>query len=360
MLTKWNKILLGVLAVQLAILAGARLVATTGGQKTGRPLKLFPKLDGSTVTEIRVADGEGHVQELRKEAGRWVLASGGGYPVKEAKVTELLGKLPTLMAGEPVTENPAHHRALEVGAEGFQRSVAITTKGGPPVKFFLGSSPGIKNVHLRRDGEKAVYLVKDLSAWDVGAMATDWVESDYFKSDRDAIVEMRLKNGSGEVALAKRDSKWTLEGVDLDEGQRVKQTEVDTLLGSASSVPLFAPVSRGVEPKFGLDKPAATITIVVEEKEKDKDGKPKADAPGKKMTRVLAVGAKDGEHYFIKSGDAPFVVKAAAWAVEPFLQKKQADFIEKEKPEDKNKDGASSPPPPMPEGLEPAPPSMEE
>lgn len=340
-MTRLNRALLVVLALQLAALAALRL----GGRGPERPKlrKLFATLKPLDVTRLRVAGEGGKSVLLEKQAGKWVLASGGGYPALENKVSELLGKLAAVQAGAPVTEKPDHHRALEVGKEGFQRELTVEPgPGGKSLRLYLGSSAGIKDVHLRVDGENAVYLVKDLSPWDAGTAAADWVATDYFKAERDRIVALTLENAEGKLELTKGEGgTWSVAG--LGEEAKVKQSEVDSLLGTASAVALQEPVGRAVLAQHGLEKPAATLTVEVEEKtadEKKKDG-----APARRTRLVLRVGAKQGEAYYAKSDGSPFVVKVGTWSVEPLLKKKAADLEEKKDDAKKEEKKDDAPPP---------------
>ncbi len=355
-MTRLNRTLLVVLAIQVAALGALRL----GDRGPERPKlrKLFAKLQTQDVKRLRVAGEGGKHVELEKREGRWVLASGGGYPALGNKVSELLAKLAAVQAGAPVTEKPDHHRALEVGKEGFQRE--LTLEPGPEgkaLRVYLGSSAGIKDVHLRVDGENAVYLVKDLSAWDAGTAAADWVSTDYFKAERDRIVALTLENAEGKLELSKDASgKWSVAG--LAEEARVKQSEVDSLLGAASAVALQEPVGTATEARHGLDKPLATLTLEVEEKpaagaEGKEEKKGEAKAPAKRTRLVLRVGAKAGDAHYVKSESSAYVVKAGSWSVEPLLKKKSADLEEKkdEKKEGEKKDDA--PPPPPAHGDEP-------
>jgi len=338
--TKLNRYLVIALVIQLVILLATQL--SSRGPTTAKPHKLFDKLDVEQVTWLRIEDGEKKAVELEKQGGKWVLKTGGGYPAKKDKIVELLGKLPGLTAGQPVTTRKEHQHKLEVADDKYQRKVALKLEDGKTHRFLLGSSPGIKNVHLRIEGQSKVFLVSDLTAWDASATASDWVDTEYLKVGRDDIVELTLKNGQGEIKLAKEAGKWSLEG--MEEGASLKQTEVDSLLSTASAVNLQQPVGRKVEPAYELspDKARALLTLVVEKKQ-PKDKSPAASQPATppaRVTHALAVGAKVDDGYYVKSGSSEFVVRAASWSVESLVNKKPADLWEKkeEKKEEEKKE----------------------
>jgi len=336
-MTRLNRWLLGLLLVQLVALCAVWLLPS--GSPAEKPRKLLEgKLDVAAVTRIRIAGNDGKSVELKKKDAGWVLASGGDYPALGNKVSELLGKLPGLVAGSPVTGKPDHHRALEVAADTFQREVRIEQTGKPELHFYLGSSSGLKDVHFRLAGENAVYMVKDLSAWDAGTAPTDWVSAEYLKVERDAIVGLTIQNAEGQIELSKGEGgKWAL--TDLAEGTKLKDSEVESLLGAVSAVSLQEPVGTKLEAAQGLEKPAATVTILIKA---EKKGEAKADKNEDKPVAVpaakrLFIGAKAGDAYFAKSETSPYVVKLSSWTAETFLKKRKADLEEKEKKEGETK-----------------------
>lgn len=355
-MSKANRILLGVLVAQLAVIAGTKLLG--GRQATVAPRKLLPELSAATLGRLEIADGEQHRVELAREGGQWVLASGGGYPVTQSKVTELIGKLAALTAAEPVSTQPQHQYALEVAADKFTRRVTVTpsTPGAKATTFFLGTSPGVKKAHFRFATEAQTYAASELSSWDVGSQPSDWIAPEYFKVERKDVVALTLVNANGKVEVRKgADGKWTL--VDLAKGETVNESEIESLLGSATTINVDQPVGKHVEPAFGLDPPKALLTLVTETPaaptptptpaavgQPAPSPAPTAAAPSQR-TFVLGLGAKDSDRYYAKSGQSPFVVKIASWSGDSLFNKKRADLLAKppEPPADaKGKAGAAA------------------
>ena len=365
-MNRMNKILAMLFGLQLVILIATRLGSS--GEVQVKPQKLLGAVKSSDVTKIEIIDDQKKSAVLQREAGSsdgWVLQSGADYPVKKARVEDLLGKLTNLTAAAPVAEASTHHRALEVSAERFQRKMTLSFKEGKPRTYYLGSSPAIKQVHFRRDGEKKVYAASELSTWDIATSAATWVETSYFKVEKEHVVELSLQNAEGEIKLTKADGGWRLAG--LKAGQKLDASSVDSFLGSVTSIALQEPVSKAVGATGGLAEAVATLTVVTEKAAEPK-GEPKAsedgDANGKaaggvaqppkagdsgtqiaakadvksaegegapkvRKTYRLRVGKKQGEDYLAKSDGSSFVVTIGSWAAEPLLKKKVADFVEK-------------------------------
>lgn len=355
-MSKANRILLGVLVAQLAVIAGTKLLG--GRQATVAARKLLPELSAATVARLEIADGEQHRVELAREGGQWVLASGGGYPVTQSKVTELIGKLAALTAAEPVSTQAQHQYALEVAADKFTRRVTVTPSaaGSKATTFFLGTSPGVKKAHFRFATEAQTYAASELSSWDVGAQPTDWIATEYFKVERKDVVALTLINANGKVELLKgADGKWTL--ADLAKGETVNESEVESLLGASTTLNVDQPVGKSVDPAFGLNPPKVLLTLVTETAAAPAPTPP--PAPGQptpsptpaaaapvRRTFVVNLGVKDGDRYYAKSDQSPFVIKIASWSGDSLANKKRADLLAKppEPPAGaKGKPGAAAP-----------------
>jgi hypothetical protein len=190
------------------------------------------------------------------------------------------------------------------------------------------------------------------------------VDTSYFKLDKDDVVALSLKNEHGEVQLAKADGSWTLLGGRPDE--KLKTTAVDSLVSSAASVTLNAPVGTEVKADYQLENPAALLTVVTEKKveadkeEGDQPANASADEPSaaqtsegeaaasqpservERKTHVLRIGGKQGDDgYYAKSDASSFVVRLATWTADTFLKKKRSDLLEQKK-DDKKKPQAKT------------------
>jgi hypothetical protein len=362
-MTKINKILILALVLQSAVLVVTRLASTP--KKATVAAKVFNDLSVDDVKGIKI-EGEGgkqiDLQLLQKD--KWALMSHGGYPVEKKKVNDLLSKFPALTAGDPVTSKKSHHRALEVDNQKFQRKITLTLSNGNKRVFFLGSSPLMRKVHFRFDNQEQVDLVGELSTWDIGSSASDWIDTSYFKTDQANIVSLTLTNPNGQITLNKgADGKWGVMGLKPD--QKIKQSEIDSLLSTASSIAMTEPVSKSIQPNYGLQTPQGQLTVFVEEKakkeaEKEPQGKAATDAGAsspepavQRKTLELKIGAKKDDNYYAKSSTSDYVVLIGAWAADNLLKKKTDDFMDKG---EGAKDGANANQPPggmMPPGAMP-------
>ena len=367
-MTKLNQTLVIVLLIQLGIFAAANLFESD--PHSFQRKKLFSDLSADAVVSVTIADHDGNQVELVRTAEQFVLASHANYPTDADKVEEFIGKLPGLAATQLVTTQQTHHRSLEVDETSFQRKITVKMPQRT-YSFLLGSSPGIKSVHLRFNDSNDVYLVKGLSTWDVGTTPTTWVDSQYFKVDKERVVALTLANKHNTLSLRKGgDGKWQLDPSPA--GKALKQSAIDAFINSASSVYMQAPVSRTAEAKHGLAEPAAKVTLKLALKQEKRhssttqdadpgisteadlagattdsvqDSAPEAtttlpidaesaDAPAAFETVTLSIGnvyqQDDTRQYFAKSDQSDYVVLIGSWAAEQLTDKKLADLVEED------------------------------
>ncbi|MFH1130661.1 MAG: DUF4340 domain-containing protein [Pseudomonadota bacterium] len=321
MATKLNRILVVLLVCQVGILIAMRLSCTDHDKQIAK--KIFADLQADQITKIDIEDNEKKKIVLSKTDQGWVLSSSGDYPLRKDKAADFLAKLPALTATQPVSSKVAHHRALEVADADFQRRVSLTKKDGSSIQFYLGSSPGIKNVHLRLDKEDHVYLVNGLSSWDLGMTPSSWVDTEYFKVDREKLISLTLQNSNGEIQLTKgKEGKWEISG--LSSGSNLKDSEIDSFINSVTSVSLREPVGKKIEAGFGLEKPVAVLTLITQEPTKENEPQEL-----KQTTHMLSIGTKVDDDYYAKSSSSDFVVRLASWTADSLLKKKISDFEEK-------------------------------
>ncbi|MBI4819471.1 MAG: DUF4340 domain-containing protein [Deltaproteobacteria bacterium] len=331
-MSKLNRLLLIALVVQILIVG---LVGARDEPKVAQPTPVFPGFDADKVTTVEVAGFSGFGDDkkpqsvkLSKEGTAWGVADAEGYPVAKDKIDTFLKNVGKLKAGSPVVTKEAFHPKLEVSPTEYQRKVTLT-HDGKPMSFFLGSSPGFKKIHVRKDGEKEVYLAEELSAWDVGSKASDWVERSYLKVPDADVWAMTLHNAQGTIQLEKGlDGSWAMAGATLP----VKKSSVEDVVRKAASITVDAPMGKSVKPEYGFEAPLAEVTLVT-------GTSTIAGMPPKiTTTRTIKVGAKvEDKSYYVKASDQDFVITAAKWSMDPLVTKAMKDLVEEPKKEDPKK-----------------------
>lgn len=327
-MSKTNRLLIMLLLVQVLLLLGMRLSDTT--PVANQPTKVFETLDPAKVTKLEIkgelkdeSDPSSPPQTtvvLTKEGATWGIASADNYPADQTKVEELLDKLSKLKSRAAVLTKAVNHKKVEVAEDKYQRKITLTADG-KELAFFLGTSPSFKNVHLRRAGSDDVVQVSDLTSWEAGARAWDWVDRAYVKIPEKDVYGLRIQNKSGVIQLDRNAAgEWIAQGVNGP----LKKSVVDDLVRKASTINLEEPLGKTEKPEYRLEVPQATVTLMTG------TSSIAGKMPETMKTDVIRIGEKieKDNRYYVKASTSPYVVLGAAWAIDPFVTKTNKDLLD--------------------------------
>jgi len=163
--------LTGLLIMQL-MLAVALLLTNQWQAQKSKPKPLLT-LDLKTIDQLTLED-KGNEVTLVKSGDTWVL-SDNQLPVKSDDINELLRSLKMLQTSWPVATLSSSHKRFEVVKEKFVRHIQLYSKGTLVEELYFGSSPGLRQSHVRRVGDDAIYNV-GLDTLDINANIATWVD----------------------------------------------------------------------------------------------------------------------------------------------------------------------------------------
>jgi hypothetical protein len=165
----------------LATLLGIQLLFALGLQFTGTNLAATASngnaplitIDKDKVDHFTIEGPDAAKVILTKVEGNWQLPERHNFPADANKVKRLLGRLEGLKRGQPVTTTSGAHSRFKVTDDTFERRITLAAGGQTLARLYLGTSPGIRQVHARVDDQKPVYAV-ELETYDVPAAADGW------------------------------------------------------------------------------------------------------------------------------------------------------------------------------------------
>lgn len=278
-MNKLNRILLGVLGLQILLVLFVFLRGDETGVGTLEPL--LAGVDGAKVERVRIFDrtaksaagtpgeeedggaqgkGDKPAIDMVKKGDAWVLASHFDYQIEAQKVTDLLDKIEGLRSRAPIAAGKARQKQLEVADDSYQRKVVITA-GGKDTSFYVGSSAGQRQTSVRLAGSDSIHGVMGLTAQGVGARPSNWVDAGYVDVPTDRVVSFDVVNGKGSFRFERSGDTWqvTADGqpVKPAAGMELNKGEIDKLINRATKVNLAEPA----DPKRAIDKPLATVTL---------------------------------------------------------------------------------------------------
>ena len=236
-----NKTTLGfALAIQLAVV-GVLLAVRSGDVEVPEP---FLDFDTAAVDSLSIADAEGEVA-LSKSGDAWQLPD--GIPADASKVDEVLAKLAEGDAGWPVASSASTAERFEVAEENHQRRLMLKSGDETIADVYLGTSPGYRKTHARRQGDDDVYAIT-FSNYEAGAKPGDWLDKSLLRA-KGTVASIRRADG---FALSKGDDgTWQAAG-----GTVLDQGKATTFAGRFTGLTVL-----GIADVDVLGEPTATFTL---------------------------------------------------------------------------------------------------
>lgn len=303
MLTRFHKILIGLLAVQVALI-GLMFLRGGGAPQPVKETPLLAGFDTSKVTRVRLfaSGAEKPGVDLVKKGAGWIVASHFDYTADPAKVTGLLEPLAKLAAGEPIATSESRHKQLRVADHDFDRKIVLDIEGSGEKAIIIGGPVGARRTAVRLAGDE-VYAASEapfFQAEPAGFVSTKYIDIPKAEIERLAIrrdpqlIEIArvtrtatpapgagsgstgsaaaaaagsaaaaepptADEGAGSAAAKPETWEVLIDGspVKLAAGESLDTDAIDRIVGQATSIDLKAPG----DPKRDASKPTAAITI---------------------------------------------------------------------------------------------------
>jgi len=217
-MTKLSTILTLALVVQLGLAAA---LYWAGAPEAREEAPLLVALD--RVDKLLVSDAD-HKTTLVRSKGAWTIEQLHNLPADGARITEALDKMGDVSLEFPVTTTSSAHQRFEVADEAHQRHLKLYAGNDPLGSVYLGSSPGFRQLHLRRDGEDAVYAV-EMNVYDYPSDPEQWLDKQLLALDAPTRIEGK------DYTLQLQDEKWT-----LSSGEDVNSETVEDLVSAIGSL----------------------------------------------------------------------------------------------------------------------------
>jgi hypothetical protein len=309
-MSKLNQILIGIVALQIAITA----FVFWPQPAPSNAASLLPEVTATNVIQITLNDENDNTLTLAKNGDKWVMPAADDFPVKGEQVTTLLGNIEEIKTNRPVTRTESSHKQLKVAGDDFTRRIELETQDGTKHTFYVGTSAGAGATHVRVEGQAEVYLAASLNSFDVNVLPSSWIDTLYPSVPQAEVVGVTLENKNGTFEFAKDGDAWTL--LDLAEGETFNETNFTGLLNVATSLRMTAPLGKSEQPSFGLAEPQAVVTL-------------KTSGENGEKTYSLQIGAKTEDNaYIAKSSESPYYVTVAEFTGANFVDKTRDDFLQ--------------------------------
>ena len=199
-MNRLNQILVAVLAVQIVAAGGiyyaSKPIATAEMQTA------LLDFDQQKVSRVTIVGEDGKQAVLSKTGGAWQLPDYHQLPADPEKLQRVMDALATTRSGWPVANTSDGRERFKVADDNFHKKVVLGDGDKALKTLYIGTSPGYRQLYVRRDGENEVYEVK-LDNYEISPKNSDWMQATLLRPSG-KIVALR---GPG-YELQQVDGKW--------------------------------------------------------------------------------------------------------------------------------------------------------
>lgn len=249
-MNRFNLILSALFAAQIVLTASLYFSSHAGSDLREQKALLEAPID--SINRITVEDADGNRSVLTKTDGKWLLTDYYQLPANQNSVSNMLSLLQKSQTRWPVATTSSARQRFKLAEDTFNKKIVIAGRADSEQTLYLGTSPGFRQLHVRRATEDEVYTAK-LNNHDFPVKHTDLLDKTLLQPEG----EIDLVKGP-DFEFRKQENNWTPvdpEGKANDEALQQFSNTLARLL------------VQGVEKKPGDIKEAYELHIRADQKD---------------------------------------------------------------------------------------------
>lgn len=196
--------------------------------KIGQPPESVAQLISPSIVgeidEVVIGDEYDNEVRLLKSGEHWLLPELGSLPADSARVESLLTSLAGERSGWPIASTVAARQRFQVANYHYQRRLTLMANGEELAILYLGTSPGFRKVHARRDDQDAIFSI-GLSVFDTPGESGHWLDRRLLQ------IRTPTRIVADGYSLERKDDDW-VSGL----GKVPDSRELEALLGALRSL----------------------------------------------------------------------------------------------------------------------------
>ena len=314
-MTRTIQLLALLLAVQLLLALG---LSRTGPDLTAHadrtPLLSFER---EAVDRILLEGPEDAAVTLKRTDGAWTLTDLDGFPADATKVNQLLARLAELQGGIPAATSATARDRFRVAEDDFERRVHLFAGDDTVATLYLGSSPGMGQIHARA-GDSDVIQVVELAAFDIPVKADDWIDRLMLRVPREQIATIELgglriaraESSEDPAADSQTPQRWQADG--LADGEQLDQQAADTLAERLSELSIGAVLGGEAKAEYGLSDPVLDLSVT---------------PAGGEPVRYRIGKSDDGQRFTLQASSRPEYFRLPSYTAEQLLEAASRDAL---------------------------------
>jgi hypothetical protein len=352
---KTIRLLAALLGIQLLLALGLWFTGPNLAATASNGNALLVTLDKDKVDHFTIEGPDAAKVVLAKVDGNWRLPERHNFPADANKVKRLLGRLEGLKQGQPVTTTSGAHVRFKVSDDAFERRIILAAGGQTLAKLYLGTSPGIRQVHARVDEQKPVYAV-ELETYDVPTSADGWEDKTLLEIPKPEIQSIDVaglhlarmvesvttksttpKDGGPDTEGSSKSSPekgakpaqpaWQATG--LVEGETINRDAVEKLAGLLADLRFGSVAGWESKVEYGLDEPILRLSLM---------------RKGGQQVEYQLGKTTDKEEYTLKVSTRPEYFRLPTYTAKPLINAAKRETLLATKTKSKDDEAAAPKP----------------
>ena len=258
-------------------------------------------IDKITITEPASEAGAPREFVLEKKGEEWSLTKPAAAKANDANVKSLLDNLKTLKVAEAIDPGADQATYDKWCVSDGKALHAVSNKGKDVVAYFYFGQDGSRGQMTRVAGKNGVYAVKGYSSFLYSRDLKGWRDLTLFKFESDKVKTAEIKNEHGTYTFTKDKGVWTARYAGKGKLDKFDESKLKDMLRAYENLNADGFADGKTPADTGLDKPAATVTLTLE------DG-------GK---REIQIGkTAEGSSRWAKKSDSAEIVSISSYAAD--------------------------------------------
>lgn len=268
--------LIGLLVAQLFLALGLG-IASTSLSPTNANVPLLAA-DKDKVDRLTIEGPDSAKVVLAREAGSWKLPDEGGFPADGGRLKQILDHLAGIKLGIPVASSSDSKERFKVSDDAFERRITLGGGGKTLSTIYLGTSPGMRQVHARRGDQNDIYAI-DLTTYELPVKAEEWEDKTVLQLSKDDVqsievgglkvrrtlegaIDATLRSAipqTGPQAAKAAGPEWHAEG--LAGNEKLNAAGADKLVAQLADLTIDSVLGTAEKPEYGIAQPVLTLCL---------------------------------------------------------------------------------------------------
>lgn len=280
------------------------------------------KIAAAEINQLMLEDGEGHSLLLKKDKEQWQLPELASFPADTVRVRELIERLTGLQRGWPEATTAEAATRFRVAADRFERKLTFRREGGTPAVLYFGSSPGLRKIYFRVDGDPEIHALA-LGQHELEVRADAWIDTRVLHLKPEQVLRVELPG----VQLVRQGED--LQPADLAADEEVVKDGRDALVKRLATLAITSVLGRESKPEYGMNTPALRYTLELE-------GGDTIEyvfgQPPKTEAKELQAQMAEPESYVLKVSNRDQLFRVEGWQVDAIRKANRATLVRSKEP----------------------------